>query len=107
MGIEFGGNICYQLNMSNVQKVSIALTKEMNAMVQQAVASGQYASASEVVRDALRDWEERQRHKAEAIAKLKALIQQGIDSGPSQFQSMDAIIAEGRRRLALERKKSA
>ena len=93
--------------MSNVEKVSIALTKEMNAMVQEAVASGRYASASEVVRDALRGWEEKQQQRADAIAKLKAMIQEGIDSGPSQFHSMDEILTEGQKRLNHDRKKTA
>ena len=42
--------------MSKAQKISIALTPELNQMVQEAVESGQYASASEVVREALRGW---------------------------------------------------
>jgi antitoxin ParD1/3/4 len=46
--------------MANVEKLSIALTAEMAAMVRQAVESGEYASSSEVVRDALRDWKVKQ-----------------------------------------------
>jgi antitoxin ParD1/3/4 len=41
--------------MPNVEKVSIALTPEMAAVVRQAVESGEYASNSEIVREALRD----------------------------------------------------
>lgn len=42
--------------MPNVEKVSIALTPEMAALVRQVVDSGEYASNSEIVREALRDW---------------------------------------------------
>jgi putative addiction module CopG family antidote len=42
--------------MSKVEKISIALTDEMLASVKEAVASGDYASSSEVIRHALRDW---------------------------------------------------
>jgi antitoxin ParD1/3/4 len=42
--------------VQNVEKLSIALTPEMAAAVRQAVASGEYASASEVIREALRLW---------------------------------------------------
>jgi len=45
--------------MSKVEKVSIALTSDMAAVVRGAVATGEYASSSEVVREALREW----RHK--------------------------------------------
>ena len=42
--------------MPNVEKISIALPPEMVAVLRQAVETGEYASSSEVVRDALRDW---------------------------------------------------
>ncbi len=42
--------------MANVEKISIALTQDMAALVRQAVESGEYASSSEVIRDALRGW---------------------------------------------------
>ncbi len=93
--------------MSKVQKVSIALTPEMNALVQEAVASGQYASASEVVRDALRFWQNRERVREEALAYTRALIQEGINSGPSDYKSMAEIIAEARKRREYLLKKSA
>jgi antitoxin ParD1/3/4 len=70
--------------MSKVQKISIALTPELNAMVQEAVASGQYATISEVVREALRGWKSYEKAKAQALEYTRALIQEGIDSGPGE-----------------------
>lgn len=69
--------------MSNVEKLSIAVTPEMAALMRQAVEAGEYASTSEVVRDALRDWEYRRKQRDQAIVELRRLIQEGIDSGPS------------------------
>ena len=45
--------------MSSIEKVSIALPSDMLAMVKQAVEGGDYASSSEVVREALREWKDR------------------------------------------------
>lgn len=42
--------------MASVEKLSIALTHEMADEVRAAVDSGDYASSSEVIREALRDW---------------------------------------------------
>ena len=42
--------------MSNVQKVSVALTPEFMTLLKEAVETGEYTSASEVIRDALRHW---------------------------------------------------
>ena len=42
--------------MTTAEKISIALPSEMVSIVRSAVATGEYASSSEVIRDALRDW---------------------------------------------------
>ena len=67
--------------MAQVEKVSIAVTPEMAAMLRSAVASGEYASSSEVVREALRDWKERRTLRNEAIAELRRLWDEGLASG--------------------------
>ena len=91
--------------MSKVTKISIALTTELNELVQNAVSSGSYASASEVVREALRDWEKIQESRLLLDHELLRLWNEGLSSGPGRYNSMDEIIAESKRRLAL--KKSA
>ena len=45
--------------MGHVDKRSITLSPELAAAVDDVVAAGEYASASEVIRDALRQWKER------------------------------------------------
>ena len=67
--------------MANVEKVSVALTAEMAAMMRQAVESGEYASASEVVREALRDWKFRRAQRDQIIAELGRQWDAGIASG--------------------------
>lgn len=67
--------------MAQVEKVSIAVTPEMAAMLRRAVASGDYASSSEVVREALRDWKERRALRNEAVAELRRLWDDGLTSG--------------------------
>lgn len=42
--------------MATAEKISIALPPEMVPIVRNAVATGEYASSSEVIRDVLRDW---------------------------------------------------
>ncbi len=41
---------------TTVEKISVALPSEMVSILLSAVATGEYASSSEVIRDALRDW---------------------------------------------------
>jgi antitoxin ParD1/3/4 len=82
--------------MANVEKLSVAVTPEMAALMREAVEAGEYASTSEVVRDALRDWEYRRKQRDLAIVELRRLIQEGIDSGPSVDgeEAMARIIAD-------------
>ena len=83
----------------NVEKLSVALTPEMMAMVRAAVERGDYASTSEVIRDALRGWGAEQKQREAALAELRALIEEGIDSGPGKYASLDEIKREARKRL--------
>jgi antitoxin ParD1/3/4 len=85
--------------MSNVQKVSIALTPEFIALLKEAVDTGEYTSASEVIRDALRDWRLRRSRLDMDTEELRRLWDEGIASGPGHFRSIDHIKKEARRRV--------
>jgi antitoxin ParD1/3/4 len=67
--------------MSDIQKVSVALTNEQITALRAAVESGEYATASEAVREALRDWQWKRRMRNEDIERLRKLWQEGKNSG--------------------------
>lgn len=85
--------------MSNVQKVSVALTSEMAALVQDAVSSGEYVSSSEVIREALRDWKQKRLLQLQNIEEVRHLWLEGIESGAGKYTDIEAIKKEARRRL--------
>ena len=69
--------------MSSVEKISIALPPEMVAQLRQAVQTGEYASSSEVVRDALRDWTHKRQLQQNGIMELRQLWQEAREkNGP-------------------------
>ncbi|MCU0935946.1 MAG: type II toxin-antitoxin system ParD family antitoxin [Gammaproteobacteria bacterium] len=84
--------------MPNVEKLSIALTPEMADLVRRAVATGEYATTSEVVREALREWKQRRSQPTPSVEELRLLWEEGLASGPGRFDDMDAVKAEARRR---------
>ena len=84
--------------MSNVQKLSVALTPELIAAVRDAVETGEYTSTSEVIRDALRGWNVRRAAHDLATSELQRLWREGVSSGPGRFASIDQIKKEARRR---------
>jgi antitoxin ParD1/3/4 len=85
--------------MANVEKLSIALTPEMAAIVRQCVESGKYASSSEVIREALRDWKLKRSLQQNELAELRSLLEAGLESGSGRLADMNAIKAEARQRL--------
>lgn len=84
--------------MANVEKVSVALTQDMAVMVRDAVSSGEYASSSEVIRDALRDWKAKRALARYQIEELKRLTAEGIASGSQPWSGVDGTMAEIRAR---------
>lgn len=62
--------------MQPAEKLSITLPAEMVRAIRDKVEQGAYASNSEVIREAMRRWMERERH----FATLEAMIDEGIAS---------------------------
>lgn len=85
--------------------MNISLTPQLEELVKRKVDSGLYVSASEVLREALRLLEERDRLYAIRLEELRTEIKRGVDSGEATPLDMEAIKTRGRRRLAAERKK--
>ena len=86
--------------MANVAKISVALTPKMARWVRDAVSSGDYASGSEVIREALREWRMRRSLSPQDRNDLARLWREGIASGPGRPANMATIKREARSRLA-------
>lgn len=84
--------------MANVEKVSIALTADMASMVRKAVESGEYASSSEVIRDALRDWKMKRSFAQHQIEEVRRLVAEGLASGSSPWEGVEDMLAAVKRR---------
>jgi antitoxin ParD1/3/4 len=63
--------------MPDVHKVSIALTGEQIGALKAAVETGEYATTSEIVREAIRDWQFKRELRQEDLRRLRQLWDQG------------------------------
>lgn len=79
--------------------MNISLTPQLEKLVKSKVESGLYGSASEVMREALRLLEERDRRHALRIEEIRAEIKKGLDSGESTPLDVEAIKARGNKQL--------
>jgi antitoxin ParD1/3/4 len=65
--------------MPTIKKISIALPAEMAAVVRQAVEVGEYSSNSEVIREALRDWNHKRALRQQEAEELHRMWQQALE----------------------------
>lgn len=89
--------------MSSIERVTITMPADMVAVVKAAVDGGDYASTSEVVREALREWKLRRVVQEQELAALKADIDKGLaDVVAGRVRDFDtaSIVARGRKLLA-------
>ena len=89
--------------MAGIERLTITLPADMAAIVRGAVEGGDYASSSEVVREALRDWKTKRAIQLKEMESLKADIDKGLaDLAEGRVKDFDAarIIERGRKLLA-------
>lgn len=78
--------------------MNVNLTPQIEEMVRRKVASGLYTSASEVVREALRLMDEKDRVRAVKLEQLRQDLRDGLDSGEPTPWDPEEIKREGRKR---------
>ncbi len=89
--------------MSTIERMTITMPADMAAVVKGAVEGGDYASTSEVIREALRDWKSKRAVQLHELEALKADIDKGLaDVAAGRVRDFDAdrIIERGRKLLA-------
>lgn len=77
-----------------MRTLTISLSPQQVARLHDAVESGAYASNSEVVRDALRLWEQREEIRLLEIRRLKKAYDEGMASGEGREVDAKTLLAE-------------
>lgn len=85
--------------MAEIERLSIALPTPMADAVRRAVEAGEYASTSEVIRDALRLWESRRDLRERDLEIVRRRWDEGKASGRAGPLDIKRVIAEERARL--------
>jgi antitoxin ParD1/3/4 len=90
--------------MASIEKISVALPADMLELVRKAVDAGDYATTSEVIREALREWKSRRESREETLAEMRRLVRQGLDSKDWHPLDTEEVKREGRRLLEQARR---
>ena len=92
-----------EIAMATVEKRSISLTSELATLVDEAVASGEFGNASEMIREALRQWKDRRDLHGYTVEELRLLWHEGLAGERARplSDSVPSIIKQkGRERLS-------
>ena len=93
--------------MTELERLTITLTPELADTIKAAINEGDYASASEVIREALREWKVRRELRHEELAALKADIDKALDevaAGRLAEFNRERIVERARKLLAAHRR---
>ncbi|ALV30525.1 type II toxin-antitoxin system ParD family antitoxin [Pannonibacter sp. Q-1] len=77
--------------MQNAEKISVTMTPEMMQVIRASVASGEYASTSEALRDAVRIWQRERQEHAERMAAIRQRVKASADD-PRPSVSADEVM---------------
>lgn len=87
--------------MGAIERLTITMPAEMAATLRESVEGGEYASTSEIIREAVRDWTRARDTDRRELDELRALIREGMESGPSI--PADQVFAELREKILARR----
>ena len=85
--------------MPDIQKISVALTGEQLSVLRAAVEAGEYATTSEIIREAIRDWQFKRELRQEDIKRLRKLWDEGKASGPAEPFDIERTLVAAKARL--------
>lgn len=86
---------------SSIERMTVTVTPEMAMTMRAALTDGAYASNSEIVREALRDWQHKRLMRETELAALRgdiALADQDITDGRVHAFDAEKIIRKGQER---------
>lgn len=79
------------MHMAKLERITVTMPEEMAAKLRAAVEAGEYATTSEIVREAMRDWIDQQERREAALAKFREEIEKGL-AGP--FHDGETVMQE-------------
>ncbi|WP_339863282.1 ribbon-helix-helix domain-containing protein [Thalassospira alkalitolerans] len=87
---------------NTIERMTVTVTQEMALAMRSALTQGAYASSSEIVRDALRDWQHKrklQETELEALRTDIAVADRDVAEARVETFDADQIVKKGQQRL--------
>ena len=91
------------MTATTIERLTVTMPADMAALIKDAVAGGGYASSSEVIREAMRDWKIKRALQLQEFANLQADLDKGLSdlaAGRTKDFDIKRIVRRGRKLLA-------
>ena len=92
--------------MTKLERITITMPEKMAAKMRAAVESGEYATTSEIIREAVRDWTDLQDQKEAAVAKVRAVLdnarKEPVYPAEQVFAELRQLVAEEARKYSAQ-----
>ena len=91
--------------MARIERLTVTLPVDLVTQIEIVVSEGEYASSSEVVREALQDWQLKLELRRRKLEALRRDIDEGLEDvrlGRHAPPDLESILAEGKRLAALD-----
>jgi antitoxin ParD1/3/4 len=85
--------------VAEIEEVSVALTGDQLVALRDAVETGEYANTSEILREAVRDWQFKRELRQDDPERLRRLWDEGKASGRPEPFDIERTIAAAQARL--------
>ena len=79
--------------MNNAEKVSVTMTREQMQLIRECIQAGEYATTSEVMRDAVRVWQRQRIEDAHRLGALRGRIRRSLADPRPDLTETEADIA--------------
>lgn len=82
--------------MSKLERITVTMPEEMVAKLRAAVEAGEYATTSEIVREALRDWSDEQQRREDENAAMRVIL---AKARAGKRYTADEVFAKAQKRV--------
>jgi len=76
--------------MQNAEKVSVTMTADMMRVIRESVESGEFATTSEAMRDAVRVWQRQRLEYAERLEAIRDRVRRSLNDPRPSIPADDA-----------------
>lgn len=78
--------------MSRLERINVTMPTEMATKLRDAVSKGEYATTSEIIREAVRDWSSERDQRESENAEIREILERARAGGRRTMEQVEASV---------------